>query len=461
MAITAGGIGSGIDVEGLVSQLVAAEAQPATNRLNVKQARLQSDLSAFGALKAALEKFQTAVKGLQQPEDFLTRKATSSNSDLFSASASSAAVAGSYQVEVQQLAQSARASSAAGVFASSDDVVGTGSLTISLGADSFTLNIDDSNNTLAGIRDAINSASDNPGVTATLIHTDAGTSLVLSSGKVGSGNAITTTAVDDDGGDGFDLGRLNALEANPESRAAQDAIMLVDNQQVTRDSNSFSDVIDGVTFNLAKAEPGTVETLTVSRDVGAVKGRINSFISAYNALADTTGQLSSYNAETGAAGALLGDSTLRGVQSQIRQALTSAVPGLDFGTLAEIGITTNETGKLTLDSEKLDQVLATDFSVVSELFASENGLAKSLDGILNRYVGAEGLLATRTDGLKSRIDSIGDDRERLGLRLEALEKRYRAQFTAMDILVGQLQGLSGYLQQQLDNLPKPNSIRRS
>uniref|UniRef100_UPI00235666C8 flagellar filament capping protein FliD n=1 Tax=Methylophaga thiooxydans TaxID=392484 RepID=UPI00235666C8 len=271
-------------------------------------------------------------------------------------------------------------------------------------------------------------------------------------------NAITTVATDSDAGDGNDLARLNALENNVNSEAAKDAIIYVDGQKVTRNSNSFSDVIDGVTLSLAKAEVGTVEKLTISRDESATKTKINSFIKAYNALATTTGQLSSYNADTGAAGQLLGDSTLRSVQSQIRQAITGSVAGLDFGTLAEIGITTDENNNLVLDEEKLDQVLATDYASVSGLFSSETGVANKLNTILDGFVGTEGLLNTRTEGIESSIGRIDDQREQLAVRLESVEARYRAQFSAMDILVGQLQGIGDFLTQQLASLPAPNSI---
>lgn len=461
MAITSTGISSGIDIESLVTQLVAAEGQPAVNRLNFREASYQAELSAFGSLKSALTKFQDAIKALKSSSDFLGRLAQSTNDELFTATASSAAVSGSYQIEISQLAKAAKVSTNAGDFSSEDDVVGTGSLTITLGGESFSITVDGTNNTLAGIRDAINDADDNPGITATIISTDSGTNLILSSDEVGSANSITTTAVDDDGGDGFDLARLNAAENNANSQAAQNAIIYVDNQVVTRSSNSFSDVIDGVTFNLLKSEPGSIETLDIKRDEESVKTKINAFISAYNALVDTTSQLASYNADTGAAGVLLGDSALRGVQSSIRQIMTSAVQGLDFGTLAEIGITTNDENKLTLNTEKLDDALNTAYGSVSKLFTSENGLAEQLDTLLQRYVGGEGILDGRTDGLQTRIDSITDDRERLGRRLESLEARYRAQFTAMDILVGQLSSIGNFLTQQLANIPQPGSNNNS
>lgn len=355
MAITSAGIGSGLDIESLVSQLVAAEGQAPLNRLNSKEASLQANLSAFGSLKSALSNFQTAVRGLTAESSFQGRKATSSNPELFTASVSTSAIQGQYDIEVEQLAQAAKLATADGAFADTSDVVGTGTLTINFGAESFSLTIDEDNNTLSGIRDAINNAEDNPGVTATIIDSDNGPRLVISSDDQGSANTITTTATDDNAGDSNDLTRLNALELNANSQLAKDAIIYVDGQKVTRNSNSFSDVIDGVTFSLAKAEPGTVESLTVSKDDSQSKSKINAFIKAYNALAQTTGQLSSYNAETGDAGQLLGDSTLRSVLSQIRQAISGSVPGLDFGTLAEIGITTNESNQLVLDEDKLDE----------------------------------------------------------------------------------------------------------
>ena len=459
MAITSAGIGSGIDIEGLVSQLVAAEGQPAANRLDRKEAGLQSDLSAFGLLKGALSSFQTSVQGLNDAADFEARKTASSDTDVFTASSDSTAVAGTYDVEVFQLAQAVKVRSGDGEFTDATDVVGTGTLDISLGAESFSIAVDSSNNTLEGIRDAINAAADNPGITASIISVDAGTQLVFSSSVVGASNTIDIVVNDDDLGDGFDLSRL-ATASLDTVQTAQDAIIYVDGQIVTRGSNNFDDVIAGVDFTLKTANPGTTETLTIELDTDSVKAKVASFVSAYNSLADTMSSLSSFNSETGVAGILLGDSVLRSVQSQIRQTMTNSISGLEFSTLAEIGVTTDDDGHLSIDSDALDKVITTDFTAVSQLFSSEDGLASSLNTLLDRYVSSDGLLSSRTDGLKTRIESISDDRERLGQRLVALESRYRAQFTAMDIIVAQLQSTSSFLTAQLANLPEPNSINR-
>lgn len=455
MAITAGGIGSGLDIDSLVSQLVAAEGQPAISRLNRKEASLQGDLSAYGSLKSALNAFLDSVRELQDREGFLRQQATSSNPDIFAATADSSAIPGSYEIEVQQLAEAAKVRS--GDFADSDTVVGSGTLEIAIGTgDSFTVNIDDSNNTLSGIAQAINNAEDNTGITATVINVDSGSRLVLTSSETGAGNDISVNAID--AGTGGDLTQLNTANLTA-LQVAQSAVFFVEQQQVTRASNSVSDVIDGVTLDLKKAETGVTETLTVNRDIAAVSGRVNTFVESYNKLNETIRQLSSYNPDTEQAGALLGDSALRGVQSQLRQTLTSAVDGLDIATLAELGITTNkDNGALVLDKEDLDAVLTNDFSAVADIFASENGVATKLEGVLERYAGDDGILDIRTDGLRSRIDSIDGDRERLADRLDSLEARYRAQFTAMDILVAQLSSIGNFLGQQLANLPKPNSI---
>jgi len=462
MAITAGGIGSGLDVEGLVSQLVAAEGQPALLRLGTKEARLQADLSAYGTLKSALSTFQDSVQALNDLESFQARKATSSNVDLFSATADTTAVAASYDIEVLQLAEAEKRRS--GDFATDATVVGTGTLDISLGTDTFQLTIDGTNNTLAGIRDAINAASDNPGVAASIINVDDGVGgtvarLVLTGDTVGATNTIGIVVDDDDLSDADTSGLSQLATANLTTlQAAQDAKIEVDGQAATRGSNSFSDIITGVSFSLTKAEVGTVETLTIDLNKDSVTAKVNSFVSNYNSLIDTINALSAYDADTGAAGALLGDSALRSVQSQLRQTITASVSGLDLGTLAEIGVTTDENGKLTVDSTALDEVMTSDFTTVSQLFASDTGLANTLDTLLERYVASDGILTARTDGLQISIDSITDDRERLNDRLAVIEARYRAQFNAMDLLVGQLQALGGYLTQQLASLPKPNSI---
>ena len=451
-SITSAGIGSGIDIEGLITQLVAAEGQSRSFGLNNKEAVLQADLSALGTLKSALNDFQGSVKALGELKDFQARKAASSDTDLFTVTADTSAVAGSYDIETVQIAQAHKLRS--GDFTSESEVVGTGSLTISLGSDSFQVVVDSNNNTLAGIRDAINENENNQDLTASIINVDSGARLVLTSSKTGASNTISIAVSDDDlnDSDNLNLSRLataNLTTINP----AQDAVINVDQQQVTRSSNDFSDVIEGVTISVLKASPGTTETLTVELNKDSVKGKVNSFVKAYNSLVDTMKELSSFNAETGEAGVLLGDSTLRGVQNQLRRTISNPVQGLDFSTLAEIGVTTDDTGHLKVDSSKLDNVMASDFESVSQLFASDEGVAKQLNSVLDGYLASDGLLPARTNGIQDRIKDISGQREKLNLRMTSLEARLRAQFTAMDRIVSQLRNTSTFLSQQLDSLP--------
>ena len=457
MPIIAGGIGSGLDINGIVSQLVAAEAEPTNARLNSQEVDMGSELSAFGTLKSALSAFQSSVSRLESPATFQVYTATSSDEDIFAATADDTAVAGNYSIEVMQLAQAEKLRSID--FADSSEVIGTGTLDISLGAESFQLTIDSSNNTLAGIRDAINAASDNPGVSASLITVDSGTQLILSSNQVGAGNTISVVATDDDALDGFDLTRLNT--ANLVSlQSASDAIIKVDSQTVTRSSNSFSDVISGITFNLAGAQPGLAETLSVVSDTQTIKDDIKSFVTNYNTLVGVMRGLSSFDVSTMVAGPLNGDSVVRGIQNSLRQALSTAVTGGAFSNLSELGITLGDKGSLTIDDAVLDTKVASNLSDVKQFFSSGTGMAQSFTTAISGYVEDDGIIDTRRDGLQSRLDGIDDKREVLNRRMAALEARLNAQFTAMDILVAQLQATGNFLTQQLASLPSPNEINR-
>jgi flagellar hook-associated protein 2 len=459
MAIRAGGIGSGLDIEGLVAQLVAAEAEPVNARLNVKENELQSELSAYGTLKSALTSFQSSVTSLEGSTAFQVYNATSSNDSTFTVTAGSTAAAGNYDIEVTQLAQVAKVRSAD--FTDSDEVIGTGTLDITLDTDTFQITIDGTNNTLANIRDAINAASDNPGVTASLITVDTGTQLLLTSNQTGASNTITVAAVDDDGLDGFDLTRLDTASLVT-VQPPLSAIIEVDSQVVTRDSNTFSDVISGVTFNLAQADPGTIETLTVATDITAMKEKVEGFVTSYNVLVGIMKGLSNYDVSTGVASALNGDSIVRGIQSQLRQTLFSGVSGGAFSNLTELGITLDDTGSLVSDSAVLNDKLTNNLADVEQFFTSETeGLAQAFTTALSGYQDADGILDFRTESIQSRLDGIDDDRDTLTRRMDGLEARLRSQFIAMDILVAQLQSVGSFLTSQLANLPEPNSINRN
>jgi len=451
MPIIAGGIGSGLDIGGLVSQLIAAEAEPVNARLNNKQTDLDSELSAFGTVKSALSAFQTSVAKLEEATTFQTFIASSSNEGVFTASTDNTAVAGSYSVEVVQLAQAEKLRSVD--FIDSSEVVGTGTLDISMGASTFQLTIDATNNTLAGIRDAINAAVDNPGISASLISVDSGTQLVLTANDVGASNTISVAAVDDATTDGFDLTRLDSANLLT-LQSASDAIIKVDSQTVTRNSNSFSDVISGVTFNLVSAQPGTANTLAVASDTKTIKSDIQSFVTNYNTLIGVMKGLSNYDISTKVAGPLNGDSVVRGIEGSLRQARSAIVSGAGaFSNLSSLGITLDKTGSLSIDDTALDANIANSLSDVKKFFSSTNGMAQTFSAAVSGYVESDGIIDTRRDGLQNRLDGIDDRRDALDRRMAALEARLNAQFTAMDILVSQLRNTGTFLTQQLNSLP--------
>jgi flagellar hook-associated protein 2 len=433
----------------LITKLVTAEGQPASLRLNKQEAGLQANLSAYGNLKSALSSFQTSVLGLKDTTSFQSRKAASSNENLFTVSATASAVANSYSIKVEQLAKEAKLRS--GDFTGETEVVGAGTLAISLGTSNFNITVA-ADTTLAGVRDAINQASDNPGISASLIKVDSGTKLVLTSGKVGAANTISIAATDSDPNDGKDLTRLATANFTP-IQSAQDSIIYVDQQKVTRNSNSLSDVITGVTLTLNNSDINSTATLSVSLDKDSAKSKVNDFVKAYNAVADTLKNLSSYDPNTKRGGPLFGDATTRSIQNQLRQTLTNPVAGAtDFATLAEIGIKTNKSGHLEVNSTKLDSVISSNFDAISKLFSSTDGIAKRLDSTLTNYLSSTGSLTSSVDGVNSEIKGINQQRDRLNLKLTALEARYRKQFTAMDALVAKLQSTGSFLTQQLSNL---------
>lgn len=451
MSISSAGIGSGIDVNTLITQLVEAEGVDKSNRLDFNEAEYLGDISAFGSLKSALSIFQGAVRDLQDTADFQLRSALSSNDEVFTATADETADVSQYGIEVVQLAQAHKLITTSG-FADTD-TIGDGTLTFTQGADSFSLTID-ATDTLTDIRDAINAANDNTGVSASIINVDSGQQLVFTATSSGLDNAITITAVDSDGenSDEFGLSRLVNAQLNTPS-AAQDGQIKVDGQLISSNNNTFSDVLDGITINAVSVGAG--EQLTVAQDREAITFKIDTFIANYNGLVDTFNTLGSYDAATESAGLLLGDSTLRGISTLIRQEISSSVTGLTgpFSTLAELGITTDEEGKLSLNSETLNAALDSNFDQVGQLFAASNGIANTLDTAIEGYIGSNGIIDSRTAGIQVSVDDIADQREALDRRLVSLESRLLSQFTAMDILVSSLQNQSNFLTQQLANLP--------
>jgi flagellar hook-associated protein 2 len=456
--IQASGVGSGLDINSLVSQLVSAENASRSGPILRREAAATTKISALGTLKGALGAFRGALTPLRNIDVFSVRKATSADATRFTATASSNAAAGSYDVEVINLASAHRLASGPYVGGASS-AIGNGTLTITVGEDSFDVQIAQDASTLADIRDAINKASGNTGVQATLLNGTQGTRLILTSRQTGAEHAIMVAASGGDGG-------LAALDYDPngtmnlqEMDLARDALVNISGFPVSSANNAIDEAIQGVTINLLKAEEGAEFTLTVGFDSASVTTRIQSFVTEYNNMQAQLTKLGSYDAASKAGGPLLGDALLRSIQQDMRRGLTSPVAGIagDFTALASIGITTTATGTLVLDSAKLNKALSADADAVAQLFGSKDGVAARLFAQVDARLASNSDLDTRNTTLKRQLDVISRDKEALVLRMGQIEARYRRQFTALDGLLSQLQTTSSYLSQQLASVAKIGS----
>lgn len=466
--ISAPGIGSGLDINSLVSQLVAAEGDAKTALLAVRRTDVEAEISAFGSLKSALASLQATTATLKSGATFEVRSASSTDETIFTASAETNAVPGTFDIVVSALAEAHKVASQG--YVNSSATIGKGTLTISVGNIPFNIVITDQDSSVIGIRDAINDAANNTGVSATLINVDDGsggttTKLVLTSNKTGTANALRVTVSDDDGNDTDNSG-LSALVFDPlptgsgvtnmtELNAAVDASISIDGETVTSSTNSIVDAIQGVTINLLDKQPGVTEQLTVAADTGSVATKISDFVSAYNSFTSLASSLSVFDEQTGARGVLLGDSSLLSLNGQLRRELNSSVAGSGSNpltNLVELGITTDKNGLLVLDDAKLDAALATDLDGVQRLFSSATGIATRLDPLLFDYVKSGGVFDARTSGLNNTLENIDSDLEVLDRRLTALEERLLAQFSALDQLLSELQSTSAFLDRQLNAL---------
>ena len=440
MALALGGVN--LDVQGLVSQLMEVESRP-LQRLQAKENEYQSQLSAFGRLKSALSAFQTSMGNLGSLDKFEVYKTSTSESSTdqsFTATVDSNASPGVFSIDVQNLARANKFGSTS-AFADTDTTTISTNAFLDIGDGTNSLSIDINGMTLAQVRDKINQAaeSNDVGVSASIIQESSSSfQLVLSATNTGLANQISVTSTGD---------AVTQLDLS-EKQTALDATVLVDNAYtITSATNNIDDAISGISLNLLKKSSAPAD-LIVERDIEAVKKSIGSFVSGFNTLLSTLNALKKDGLE--------GDSITNSVLSSIRNEFNSSA-GLNtaFNYLSEVGITSNaKTGKLELDSEKLDKAVAQDYEAISQLFANDNkGIAFRLEEKMNDYLSFDGLIKTRQEGLRARIDYNGDEQFRMEYRLEQIEARFLKQFSALDSIISQSNNTSAYLSQQLANLP--------
>lgn len=472
------GSGSGLDLSGLLTKLVNAEKAPQQAIIDQKTATTNASISALGTLQSKLAAFQTALANLKDSNDFNNKTATSSDTSLFSATAVSTADVGSYAISVKTLAQANKVASAN--FADQTTSVGSGTLTIGVGGKSFNVTVTaGTNDTVAGIRDAINQASDNTGVKASLLTVSNGAGgtavkLVLTSTSTGAANQISVSAADSDGNntDAVGLSQLYYSKTDAASQlsqvnAAQDASITVDGFPATSSTNTFSSTIPGITITALKGATDPLNPpsaqLSIATDTSAIAKSVGDFVTAYNDLASTFTQLAGYDSTSKTAGPLYGDSSVSLIQSRIRQALSNSVGGAasDLNNLAQIGITTNADGTLAFDTTKFSTATNSRISDLGKLFSGTTGIAGQLDTLITQFTSTGGTLKAHQQALNDQLSKLSDQQTALNTRIADYQARYQAQFAALDQIVQQLNQTSSYLTQQFNAINNVSSSSSS
>lgn len=446
--ISAGGIGSGLDVQSIVSQLMAIERQP-LQRLQFKQSQLEAQISAYGQLTSALSTFQSAMDDLGSLDALKVFTSNSSNADVIDITPSSSANLGTFDVEVVRLAEHHKMSSVETLNTDTFGGKNNDALTIQVGddaADIITVDLSTAK-TLSEIRTAINDDISNPGVSATIINGDGGNQkLILTANDSGSASSLSLSKSGKIQLNDFGFQTLNDIGGDT---SFLDAEVVVDGYTITRSSNNISDVISGVTLNLVSADPGNAHTLQINRDLEKVEESVQTFADAFNDLRTSFKSLRN--------GQLEADNSLLSMERSMLSVLNSPATSGIFSVLSEVGLSMQKDGNMTLSTSDLQTALQTDFEGVAQLFAADTqGFANRFSSFADNWLGSGGMLAARTDGLESRIDNLVDRQIAFERRLETVESRYLKQFSALDSLVGQLQGTSQFLTSQLSQLPGAN-----
>jgi flagellar hook-associated protein 2 len=475
-SITSLGIGSGLDLNSLVSQLTALQRKP-LQQMDANARRLQGQVSSFGQVKSLFSGLQDAANRLTNPSLWTQSLARSSNEAAVSLVGGSTAAAGRYAVAVQALAGGQTLASGA-VFGSATDTVGAGTLTLQrgrwnedvdaftprAGADAVDITIE-ADDTLQTVRDKINASG--AGVLASLVTDANGVRLALRSADTGADNGFRVTSTDPT------TTGLSRLAFDPENtaggmtlmQAARNARATVNGIEVVSGSNELSGTIEGLTLRLRELTATPVE-VDISLDRDSIQAAVKSFADAYNALARYIADQTKYDPATKVAGPLQGDSSLNGLQRQLRTLLGAESGASDvFARLSDIGMQAQRDGSIRLNETKLREAMNNLPALRRALTNSDsaqpqnNGFARRYAQLAQQVLAVDGTLETRTEGLRTRIRKIDDDKDRLNQRVDAFRDRLIAQYTIMDANVARLNAINGYLTQQLDQLARISSPR--
>lgn len=465
MAISSPGLASGVDIQGIVSRLVALERAPLAP-LQQQAAGFQSKLSLYGTIKSMVSGLGDAASKLAESRSWDLVRGTTSAPDRVGISVAAGTAPTSMSIEVQALA---RAQSTASSAVASGAAVGSGTLRIQLGnwatgsfAEGSAAAVDVSvaaGDSMSTIATKINAA--NAGVSATVLRDASGERLLVRSSDTGEAQGFRIQAVDDDGNntDANGLSRLafdgsgGVFQGMTLSQAGTNARATVNNVPISSAGNTVRDALPGITLTLSQVTTSPVE-VAVSNDKDAMRKNIQAFVDAYNSLNNLLSTATKFDPDTKVAGSLQGDSTAVGLQNALRGMMRSVTPGGSFTRLLDIGIEIKTGGTMSIDATKMDRALDNP-TAMKALFTTESsnpatrGFGRKLDAFADGLLSTDGLVTGRTEALRSSVERNSKEQTRINERAARAEVRLLAQYNAMDAAVGRLSGLNAFVSQQI------------
>lgn len=451
MGLTAAGIGSGLDVESLISQMVTLQKSP-LKALQTTASSLDTKISAYGKLKSLMSALSDSATTLAKPETWKATTSVSSSPSVSVSVTDSNAFAGSYEVTVDALA---RGHSQASKLMPENAQFG-GSLNLQIGGDSATIEIDEGSSML-DVVSAIN-AKDAGVVASVMINADGQQRLMLRSKETGSNASFTLTATGN-----ANLQVLSSTSTGTVTQAAQNAQITVNGISVESATNDFKSIFPGLNITVSQVTTSAANvTVTVKTDTEGLKKNLQSFMDAYNALNDLLTTSTKYDSDSKTAGTLQGDSTAVSMTNSLRTTISGTVTGIgDVNRLSELGIQIEKGGKMsfgtsTTDKAKLEKALGNPNSL-NKVFASEGtegqgdtqGLAVRMKALTKNMLAFEGTFDTKTTSLNAQKKNNTKAQERVNDQATAFEARMRAQYTALDTKMASLSTLSAYMTQQV------------
>lgn len=430
------GIGSGLDVNSLVSRLVANERFATDNRLNIKERSLTSKISVAGQLKSNASSLSNSIANLSSIVSKENFKVSSSDNKMITGTISGSTSPGKYEVEIISTAKNQQSRTSA---LSSGITFGAGDLSISYGGSSVNVSVS-SGDTLEKVRDSINNEFKGS-LKASIVRGDAGSFLVVDSVQPGIENSFSISASGD--------ASLNVFSSsNLTTRSAENAQVKINGVSVSSSSNIIKSAVDGLEFNLVNGASGVFE-LSVEKDNQAVVSAINDFVKQYNNNITNLNNVSKSDPQNNQVGVLQGQSFVRNAIGDLRNSISNSI-----SDLKELGVQTNKDGTLTFDSAKFNKKIEENPNFLSEKFSESSFALNKVKERMDAFSDNNNGVGQFSKNLESQLKQIKKEKESFDVKMSLIEQRYLKQFSQLDGLISQMQSTSQFLSQQLSQLPK-------